>query len=260
MAPSFRPSRVFITGASSGLGAALARHYAARGAELGLLARRADALQALIAQLPGQHRSYVCDVADAAAVGRAAQDFLAHGPAPDIVIANAGVSVGTLGDHPEDFAAFARVIEVNVLGAVATLQHFVAPMQARGSGRLVGIASVAGVRGLPGAGAYSASKAALVRYLESLRVELFGSDVKVVTISPGYIRTPMTDINPYPMPFLLDADEAARRIARHIDAGHARAVVPWQMAIVARLLAMLPPWLYDRLFAHAGRKPRGLPL
>jgi short-subunit dehydrogenase len=251
---------VFLTGASSGLGEAFARHYAARGATLGLVARRGERLAELAAGLPGSHRWYAVDVADAPALGRAAGDFMARFGVPDIVIANAGVSVGTLTEWAEDLAAFDRVLRTNVLGVVATFQPFVEAMRARGSGRLVGIASVAGVRGLPGAGAYSASKAALTRYLESLRVELHGSGVKVVTLAPGYIATPMTAVNPYPMPFLLQADDAARRMARVIEAGRAHGVVPWQMALVARILGALPNGLYDRLFARAGRKPRGLPL
>jgi short-subunit dehydrogenase len=129
-------------------------------------------------------------------------------------------------------------------------------MRERGSGTLAGIASVAGLRGLPGAAAYSASKAAAIRYLESLRVELRASGVKVTTICPGYIATPMTKRNPYRMPFLLDADDAARRFARAIDAQKSYAIVPWQMAIVGRLMGLLPNAVYDRLAAKAGRKPR----
>jgi NAD(P)-dependent dehydrogenase (short-subunit alcohol dehydrogenase family) len=252
--------RVFLTGASSGLGHAFARHYAARGARLGLVARRSDALAALCAELPGEHLALPADVGDGAAVQHAAARFIEHVGLPDIVIANAGVSVGTLTEHPEDLNVFARVMRTNVEGMVASFQPFAGAMRARGSGRLVGIASVAGIRGLPGAGAYSASKAAAIAYLESLRVELRGSGVRVVTIAPGYIATPMTAINPYPMPFLLPADEAARRMARVIDAGRAYAVVPWQMGIVAGLLRALPNSLFDALFSRAGRKPRGLPL
>jgi short-subunit dehydrogenase len=132
-------------------------------------------------------------------------------------------------------------------------------MQERGNGRLVGIASVAGIRGLPGAEAYSASKAAAIAYLESLRLEMRPSGVKVVTIAPGYIETPMTAINPYPMPFMLPADEAARRFARAIERGASYTVIPWQMGIVAKGLRLLPNWLYDRLFTNAPRKPRNLP-
>ncbi|MBP7445699.1 MAG: SDR family oxidoreductase [Zoogloea sp.] len=253
-------SRVFITGASSGIGEALARHYAAQGASLGLVGRRIHALGALAASLPGRHAVYGLDVADAAALGEAARDFIARFGPPDVVIANAGVSVGTLTEMADDLNAFERVLRTNVLGMVATFQPFVAPLRARGQGRLVGIASVAGIRGLPGAGAYSASKAAVIAYLESLRVELHGTGVKVVTIAPGYIETPMTSVNTYPMPFLLPADQAAVRFARAIEAGVSYTVIPWQMGVVGKLLRLLPNPLFDRLFARAGRKPRGLPL
>ena len=250
--------RVFITGASSGIGAALARHYAAGGATLALVGRRKDALDALARSLPGEHAVYRLDVAASAALAEAAADFIGRFGLPDVVIANAGVSVGTLTEEAGDLAAFERVLRTNVLGMVATFQPFVAPMRERGEGRLVGIASVAGIRGLPGAGAYSASKAAVIAYLESLRVELYGSGVKVVTITPGYIETPMTAVNDYPMPFMLPADEAARRFARAIDAGTGYTVIPWQMGVVAKLLRLLPNPLFDRVFARAGRKPRGL--
>ena len=185
--------RVFITGASSGIGAALARRYAARGDELGLVGRRRDALQALVDGLPGQgHRVYALDVRDRAALHAAAQDFLAAGPV-DLVIASAGISAGTLTDAPEDYAVFEAILDTNVLAMVATFEPFIAPMRARGSGTLAGIGSVAGVRGLPGAGAYSASKAAVRAYCESLRVELHGTGVRVVTLAPGFIASPMTD-------------------------------------------------------------------
>jgi len=258
--PPAGPSRVFITGASSGIGAALARQYAASGATLGLVARRGDQIDALARSLPGTHFTYPADVTNAGALAAAAQDFLSRSGVPDIVIANAGVSAGTLTEHAADLAAFKRIFAVNVAGMFATFAPFVGEMRAAGRGRLVGVASVAGIRGLPGAGAYSASKAAAITYLESLRVELRGSGVKVVTICPGYIETPMTAVNSYTMPFMLPADEAAKRIARVIDAGRSYAVVPWQMAIVARLLRVLPNPLFDLLSSRAGRKPRGLEL
>lgn len=257
---SLPPRAVFITGASSGIGAALARHYAAQGATLGLAARRLDALDALVATLPGRHYLYPLDVANASALASAANDFMAHVGAPDIVIANAGISVGTLTQEAADNQAFRRIMETNVLGMVHTFQPFIGVMERQGVGRLVGIASVAGIRGLPGAGAYSASKAAVIAYLESLRVELRSSGIKVVTIAPGYIRTPMTDANDYAMPFMLEADEAARRFAEAIAAGTAYTVIPWQMGIVARLMRLLPNCIFDRLAARAGRKPRNLPL
>ncbi|MDP3031906.1 MAG: SDR family NAD(P)-dependent oxidoreductase, partial [Rhodocyclaceae bacterium] len=169
------------------------RHYAARGAVLGLAARRAPALQALAAELTATCcHLYPLDVTDAAALAAAGADFIARAGVPDIVIANAGISVGTLTEEAADLPAFRRVFDTNVMGMVHTFQPFVVAMRVAGRGRLVGIASVAGIRGLPGASAYSASKAAAISYLESLRVELRGSGVKVVTLAPGYIATPMT--------------------------------------------------------------------
>lgn len=251
--------KVFITGASSGIGAALARHYAEQGATLGLAARRQQALTDLLADLPGHHAAYALDVSNAPALAAAAADFTARHGAPDIVIANAGVSVGTLSECPEDLAAFRKVMDTNVYGMAATFAPFIGPMAAAGGDRrLVGIASVAGIRGLPGAEAYSASKAAAIAYLESLRLEMAPKGIKVVTIAPGYIETPMTAINPYPMPFLLPAAEAARRFARAVAKGTSYTVIPWQMGVVAKILRLLPNWLYDRLFTQAPRKPRGL--
>jgi short-subunit dehydrogenase len=254
------PGGVFITGASSGIGAALAAHYAGTGATLGLVARRADVLAALAGRLAAPTATYAADVADHAAMRAAAADFIARHGVPDIVIANAGVSTGTLGSEPDDLPAVERVLRTNVVGLAATLAPFVAPMRERGGGILAGIASVAGFRGLPGAGAYSASKAAAITWLESLRVELRGSGVSVVTVCPGYIDTPMTRVNRHRMPFLLGADEGARRIARAIEARRSFVVVPWQMALAGRALRVLPNWLYDALASRAGRKPRGLPL
>lgn len=270
--------KVVISGASGGLGLALARHYLERGAIVAAFARRGELLQVLAAEFPDQVYCYALDVRDAPAVQHAANDFIARAGCPDVVIANAGVSTGTLTEYAEDLDAFQQVMDINVLGMVKTFQPFIAAMRANSSpeagqagnprsgcshkgrlgGVLVGIASVAGFRGLPGAGAYSASKAAAISYLESLRVELRGSGVKVVTICPGYIETPMTALNPYPMPFMLEADEAARRIARAIERQTAFAVIPWQMGLAGRMLRLLPRWLYDRLFAKAPHKPRNL--
>ena len=268
--------RVVITGASGGLGLALARHYLEGGAIVAALARRGELLQALAAEFPDRFFCYALDVRDAPAVQDAASDFIARAGCPDVVIANAGVSTGTLTEYAEDLDAFQQVMDINVLGMVKTFQPFIAAMRANSSpevvqagnprsgcshkgrlgGVLVGIASVAGFRGLPGASAYSASKAAAISYLESLRVELHNSGVKVVTICPGYIRTPMTANNPYSMPFMLDAGEAAARIARAIERQTAFTVIPWQMGLTGYALKLLPRWLYGRLFAHAPRKPR----
>jgi len=224
------------------------------------VARRADALAAFAAALPTRHATYAADVGDPAAIARAAAEFVAGHGLPDIVIANAGVSVGTAGGEAGDLPVLERVLRTNVVGLAATLQPFVEPMRRRSDGILVGVASVAGLRGLPGAGAYSASKAAAIAWLESLRVELRGTGVAVVTLCPGYVDTPMTRVNRYRMPFLLPADEAARRFARVIEARRSYAIVPWQMAAAGYLLRRLPNRLYDALAARAGRKPRDLPL
>jgi len=223
---------------------------------VGLVARREERLREIAACLPSPPDIYGADVRDLAALQAAARDFIARRGVPDIVIANAGISVGTLTEHSGDADVFRKTLETNVIGLVHTFQPFVEAMRGARRGTLVGIASVAGFRGLPGAGAYSASKAAAIRYCESLRVELRGKGVSVVTICPGFIDTPMTKKNPYPMPFLLGVDDAARRMARAIDARKSFCVIPWQMALVGRLLQVLPNPLYDRILAGRRRKPR----
>ncbi len=254
--------RVFITGASSGLGWALAHEYARQGARVGLLARRAERLQELLNSLPGpsRHSIYAVDVNDHAALSAAADDFVQRAGGIDIVIANAGISYGTLTERSGDLEVFRQIIDTNVLATAATFAPFIATMQAQAARgepapRLVGIASVAGIRGLPGAEAYSASKAAVISYCESLRVELRRHRIRVVTIAPGYIDTPMTRVNTYPMPFLMPADRFARQAARTIAAGRSYAVIPWQMRGVSWLLRLLPNWLYDAAFARAPHKP-----
>ena len=192
------------------MGEALARHYAAADSEIGLAARRQDLLESLATSLPGRTSIYPVDVADTAALEKAAAGFIAQHGVPDIVIANAGISVGTSGDDIADVAKLQRVLSVNVSGMAATLAAFAPAMKKAGRGTLVGISSVAGFRGLPGSGAYSASKAAATTWLESLRVELAASGVSVVTICPGFIDTPMTQVNKYRMPFILSSHEAAR--------------------------------------------------
>ena len=254
--------RVFITGASTGIGEALARAYRKRDpqAVIGLLARRGEVLERLAAEL-GTERTpvWAVDVNDRAAVAAAGADFLARFGAPDIVIANAGISHGTVAGEPDDAPVFERIIRTNLIALFDTFAPFVTAMKASGTGTLVGVASVAGIRGLPGGGGYSASKAAVINYLESLRVELRGSGVRVVTLAPGYVRTPLTARNRYPMPFLLDAEVFAARAIRAIAAQRSYAVIPWQMAVVARLLRVLPNAVFDRLFQRAPRKPRALP-
>ena len=248
--------RIFITGASSGIGAALAKAYAARGAKLGLVARRGAELQSLADSLSCESIVLTADVRDNASMQDAAARFSERFGLPEVVIANAGVSHGTATERREDLATFEEVVDINLLGMVRTFQPFLAGMCAARHGSLVGIASVAGFRGLPGASAYSASKAAAISYLESLRVELRGSGVSVTTLCPGYIATPMTARNPYTMPFMMPAEQAAKKMILAIDDRRNFAVMPWQMAVVGRIMRVLPNRLYDTLAAKSGRKPR----
>jgi NAD(P)-dependent dehydrogenase (short-subunit alcohol dehydrogenase family) len=248
-----RRLRVFITGASSGIGAALAREYAARGAVLGLLGRRAEALHAL--PFSAGHHIYTVDVTDHAALAAAAADFIAREGGADLVIASAGVSAGTLTERPGDLSQFAEIFAVNVTATVATFAPFIGTMKRdTGPRRLVAIGSVAGIRGMKGAGAYCASKSAIHSYAESLRLELQPHGIRVVTIAPGYIDTPMTRQNRFPMPFLMPVDRFAAAAARAIDAGTSYRVIPWPMGVVAKVLRLLPNVLFDALFAHAPTK------
>jgi short-subunit dehydrogenase len=250
---------LFVTGASSGIGQALALHALRAGWNVALVARRADLMQAWARGQgydEGRCRVYAADVAEITSIVQAGRDCIAQWGLPDVVIANAGISLGVDTSQREDLDVLARVHAVNTIGPAATFQPFIGPMQARGSGRLVLMASVAGVRGLPGHGAYCASKAAAISYAESLRGELRGSGVKVVTLSPGYVDTPLTRENPYGMPFLLAPEEFARRAWPLIEAGVRHRVIPWPMALVAAVLRHLPDAWYDRLLAGRPRKPR----
>lgn len=253
--------RVFITGASSGIGAALARAYARQGAVLGLVARRRDVLEQLRSTLDNseRHHIFALDVTDHAALHTAAEVFIAEVGGADVVIASAGISQGTLTEYVEDLPIFERIFATNVSATVATFAPFLAAMKSQprpDQCRLVGIGSVAGIRGLPGAGAYSASKAAVISYCESLRVELRSSGIKVVTIAPGYIDTPMTQINHYRMPFLMPVEKFAVRALATIASGSSYRVIPWQMGVVAKLLRCLPNYLYDFAFSKAPHKKR----
>jgi short-subunit dehydrogenase len=250
---------LFITGASSGIGQALAARFYRSGYRLALVARRGDELQAWArAQgwAPTRWAAYAADVRDIGAITAAGRDCIATQGLPDVVIASAGISVGMDTAEYDDLDVMRATYETNNLGMAATFQPFVKPMRERGRGALVGIASVAGIRGLPGHGAYCSSKAAVIAYCESLRGELRASGVKVVTLGPGYIDTPLTRGNPYAMPFLMSAEAFADRALQAIEAGVSYRVIPWQMGVVARLMRLLPNAWFDRLAAGRGRKPR----
>ena len=250
---------VFITGASSGIGQALALRFYRAGWRLALAARRTADIeqwvrsQSLAAERVAVYAADVCDIASITGAGRAC--IVAQG-LPDVVIANAGISVGIDTAELADLDVLRATFETNNIGLAATFQPFLGPMRERRCGRLVGIASVAGIRGLPGHGAYCASKAAVIAYCESLRGECRARGVQVVTLLPGYIDTPLTRGNRYGMPFLLSAEAFADRAYRAIDAGSPYRVIPWQMGIVAKLMRLLPNALFDRVVAGRGRKRR----
>ena len=259
---------IFITGASSGIGEALAYAYAKQHSGsrivIGLAARRVDILQKLALQLQEKYQIqtaiYPLDVRDKTALANAAKDFTQQFGAPNIVIASAGVSRGTLTEFAEDTAAFQAIMDINVMGMVHTFQPFISSMkqaaQAGKKAQLVGVASVAGIRGLAGAGAYSASKAATIAYLEALRVEMAAFNITVTTIAPGYIRTPMTDANQFSMPFLMDADVFADQFIKAVIAKRCFAVIPWQMGVVVKIMRLIPPCLWDFLSKNAPQKSR----
>ena len=249
----------FITGASSGIGQALAWRYHQAGWRLALVARRtAEIEQWASAQgLPADRwRVYGADVSQTDSIVAAAQACIAQQGLPDVVIANAGISIGVDTGVREDIDRIAQVFATNNVGLAATFHPFADAMRERGSGALVGIGSVAGIRGLPGHGAYCASKAAVIAYCESLRGEMRGSGVAVVTICPGYIDTPLTRQNRYSMPFLMRPEDFAERAFRTIEVGASYRVIPWQMGVVAKLLRLLPNPLFDRVLAGRPRKHR----
>ena len=250
---------VFITGASSGIGQALALRYHRAGYRLALAARRTSEVKAW-AQAHGvsadSYEIYSVDVAEIDSIVAAGRDCIARQGVPDVVIANAGISVGMDTAVRGDLDVMARTFATNNIGLAATFHPFVEAMAQRGSGTLVGIASVAGIRGLPGHGAYCASKAAVINYCESLRGEMRPHGVRVVTLGPGYIDTPLTRQNRYGMPFLMQADDFADRAFRAIAAGASYRVIPWQMGVVAKLLRVLPNALFDKLLAGRPRKRR----
>lgn len=253
------PPLAYITGASSGIGQALAARYLRAGWRVALVARRVEQLQAWLGEqgLDGSRaRVLAADVRDVAGIVRAGAECLAQAGLPEVVIANAGISIGIDTADYEDLEVLRATFETNNIGMAATFHPFVDAMRRRGSGKLVGIASVAGIRGLPGHGAYCASKAAVIAYCESLRVECRGSGVQVVTILPGYVDTPLTRGNRYAMPFLMSAEAFAERAFATIEAGASYRVIPWQMGVVAKALRLLPNAWYDRLLAGRGRKRR----
>ena len=250
---------VFITGASSGIGQALALRFARAGYRLALVARRTsdiDAWASAHSISAGGYQIYSADVSVSDSIIAAGQACMAAQGLPDVVIANAGISIGMDSRMREDLDIMQLTFATNTLGVAATFHPFIAAMAGRGLGTLVGIASVAGIRGLPGHGAYCASKAAAIAYCESLRGELKAEGIRVVTLCPGYIDTPLTRKNRYSMPFLMPAEAFAKQAFAAIEAGSSYKVIPWQMGLVARLLRLLPNALFDLALRGRARKPR----
>ena len=248
--------KVINTGASSGIGRALAIEYDKQGATLGLISRSKPNLIKTQKQLKSVSEIFAIDITDRQSCFVMAKQYLKKFGPPDIIIANAGISHGTLSEEVEDFEAFKSIIDTNLFGVLNTFQPFIASMKKNRSGCLVGISSIAGIRGLPGATAYSASKSALTNYLEGLRGELNPYGLHVITIAPGYIVTPMTNVNPYPMPFIIEAESAAKKIIAAIRQKKTYAIIPWQMAIIGRVIHFFPNWIWDFLAKKIPRKPR----
>jgi short-subunit dehydrogenase len=249
---------IFLTGASSGIGKALAHEFASKGASLGLVARRRDKLEELIASLPHPelHTAIVCDVCDREAVIKAAKEYDDACGGVDVVIANAGISLGVKTRYYEDLEQFDKVFATNVIAMANTFHPFLERMAERKRGKLVGIGSVAGIRGLPGSEAYCASKSAVITYCESLRVEMQKFGVRVLTISPGFVRTPLTAHNPYKMPFIMEPEEFAREAVKAILSDKTYVTIPWQMGWLGKLLRILPNPVFDRILAKRKQKPR----
>lgn len=248
---SLAGQRVWVVGASSGIGAALATELTARGARVAISARRADRL-AEVAR--GQMTAIPLDATDDRAVAAAAEAVREVLGGLDVVVWSAGHwhrSDARSWDGP----AFAEHVRVNLLGLSSVLAAVLPEMVRRGSGHVVGIASVAGYRGLPGAEAYGSTKAAQIALLESLRASLRREGIRVTTVAPGFVRTEMTAVNTFPMPFIIDADEAARAIADGLERGRVEIVFPWRMALVMKVARLVPVRAWAALVAP--RRPRG---
>lgn len=254
MAETFQ--NAVLTGACGGLGQALARELLSQGAVVALVGLHRPSLQALAALAPMRCAVYTPDVADSTAMQAMAADWMSRRGTPDLVIANAGVAGGFDTAEADDLAVLRRMLEVNLLGAATTFQPFVKAMRAQRRGALVGVASIAGWRGMPGNGAYCASKGGLIRYLESLRAELRSESIVVSTVSPGYLRTALTAGNRFAMPGLMEPEVAAKAILAGIARGRTHIVLPARIGWLARLLNLLPGALHDRLLLGQPRKPR----
>lgn len=245
---------VFLTGASSGIGEALAVAMAKKGAVLGLVARREELLQDLVRRCGaagGTARAFACDVNDADAMSDAAEAFRQEFGHIDIMIANAGISGKSAETRDLVPHAVKKVIDTNLMGAVNAVHAVLPAMLERGSGHLVAISSLAGFRGLPKSAAYSASKAAMTAFFESVRLDVASRGVDVTIIQPGFIRTPLTAGREARMPFLMCLDDSIPHFLKAIEKKKRFAAFPWQLATVVRAGRLMPAWLYDRFAGRA---------
>lgn len=245
-----------LTGACGGLGQALARALIARGAAIALVGLNRPVLDELATLAPERCSVYTPDVADAIAMLACAKDWTERHGVPDLLIANAGVAGGFDTAQADDLVVMRRMLEINLLGVATTFQPHLAAMRTSGRGALVGVASIAGWRGMPGNGAYCASKGGLIRYLESLRAELRGTGLSVHTVSPGYLRTTLTAGNRFAMPGLMEPDDAAHTLLAGVARGCTHIVLPRRIGWLSRALSLLPAAWHDHLLLKQPRKPR----
>jgi NADP-dependent 3-hydroxy acid dehydrogenase YdfG len=252
MATKRTPSTVLLTGASSGIGRAMAIEYAKRGAHVMAVARREPELASLCKQIEGaggKASFMVCDVADANAAREVVQKAERELGSLDMVVANAGVGHSAHATRLtlEDVS---RTIDVNIKGAFATLLAAVPIMLAQKHGQLVGVSSLAGRRALPGGGAYCASKAALSTFLETLRIDLAPSGIKVTDVQPGFVDTPMTKENKHPMPFMWDTTKATRVIVDRLQRAPGIIAFPLPLQIASRIGQLVPFSIYAAITRH----------
>ncbi|MEK9644440.1 MAG: SDR family NAD(P)-dependent oxidoreductase [Alphaproteobacteria bacterium] len=251
---------VWITGASKGIGRALAIRFARAGSTVAASARSADALAVLARDaesLPGRVVPLPLDVTDAAAVAAALGNLIDAEGLPDLVVMNAGTHIPVDGMSPTS-ADFKALLDLNVMGTVHVLEAVVPRMVARRAGRLAIVASIAGYRGLRTASAYGASKAALINMSEALRVELADAGVVLQLVNPGFVDTPLTEENEFPMPFLMSADKAAERFYRGLHSSRFEITFPKRFTWILKALRLLPYCLYLPLAGAAARqRPKG---
>ena len=254
---SFAGRVAIVTGASSGIGWALAHTLAAEGCKVGLIARRREQLAALAGEIEnrgGTTASAVADVAEREPTISAIREVAARLGPVDLLIANAGVGAPTTVE-PFNVGDIEKMFRVNVLGVVYSLEAVLPQMLERRSGHLAAVSSLAAYKGLPGESGYTASKAAVNVFMEGLRVQLRGKGIAVTTICPGFVKTPMTEVNEFKMPWLLSADEAARRIVRALNRKRKIYNFPWQTALLMKLSRWAPDWLLDRMMHTYNENP-----